>query len=100
MPEQEFTDYRQDDEGKWSESTDDEGSSFIHFSFDDLDDEDLYDEPFDGIGTSPAPRVLDTWSSASRQHFIDTGEYLSVGEVIEAPYVRPGDISIPTEFDG
>jgi hypothetical protein len=42
------------------------------------------DEPFDGIGTSPAPRVLDTWSSASRQHHIDTGEYLSVGEAIEA----------------
>jgi hypothetical protein len=41
------------------------------------------DEPDDGIGTSPAPRELDTWSSASRQHFIDTGEYLSVGEVID-----------------
>ena len=23
---------------------------------------------------------LDTWSSASRQHYIDTGEYLRVGE--------------------
>lgn len=23
---------------------------------------------------------IDTWSSASRQHYIDTGEYLRVGE--------------------
>lgn len=32
----------------------------------------------------PSPERDDTWSSASRQHFIETGRYLTVAEQREA----------------
>ncbi len=45
-------------------------------------------EPLDerriGHGKEEPMKNLDTWSSASRQHFIDTGHYLKVGEALAA----------------
>lgn len=40
------------------------------------------DEEFsvDNIDVTPDKTALDTHSSASRQHYIDTGEYLMVGQ--------------------
>lgn len=38
----------------------------------------LLDARFDFSGDEPVE--LDTWSTVSRQHYIDTGRYLSVGD--------------------